>query len=256
MAFTGRVGTDAFYHMMTLFYTYTSPQHQFSEEASTLMRLQIDNNLELGWQPRDMLLYTNFDYEYRGVYARRIPDIYTAFDPTSNKVPVLLHLCERHLLPSGLYWYHDLDAYQCVPCDPPPDVTMFACARYAYKHDWQCGSFFFRPSDAFTAFLRRWNEEIAFIPTWSEYAKTRTDEKALKSLVLRGILSVEELNHRYNHVFKYADWTYDRAVKPIIASHFHPEPQSMARMVRGENKHGHPFVPERLARLFRQYGYE
>lgn len=241
---------------MKLFYAYTSPQHQFSEEATKLMRIQIDNNLELGWSPQDILLYTNFEYEYRGVHAIQVPDIYTAFDPTSNKVPVLLYLLERQLLPADdLYWYHDLDVYQLEPF-MPPDVTLFACARYGYKHDWQCGSLFFRVSDELTAFMRRWNEEIEFIPTWSEYAKTRTDEKALKSLVLRGILPVEELNHRYNHVFKYADWTYDRAVKPILASHFHPEPDSMARMVRGENKHKHPFVPERLARLLRQYGYE
>jgi hypothetical protein len=240
---------------MKLFYTYTSPQHQFGEEAVKLMQIQIDNNLELGRKLSDILLYTNFDYEYRGVRAIKIPDIYTAFDPTSNKVPVLLYLLERHLLPADdLYWYHDLDVYECESFDPPA-VTLFACARYAYKHDWQCGSFFFRISDELTSFMRRWNEEIEFIPTWSEYAKTRTDEKALKSLVLQGILPVEELNHRYNHVFKYADWTYDRAVKPILASHFHPEPDSMARMVRGENKHGIPFVPARLRLLLQRYGY-
>lgn len=241
---------------MKILYVYTSPKHQFGEEAAKLMQIQIDNNLELGREPEDILLYTNFAYEYRGVHTIQIPDIYTAFDPTSNKIPALVYLLERQRLPADdLYWYHDCDVYECERFDPP-DVKLFACARYAYKHDWQCGSFFFRVTDDLTAFMRRWNEEIEFIPTWSEYAKTRTDEKALKSLVLRGILPVEELNHRYNHVFKYADWTYDRAVKPILASHFHPEPDSMARMVRGENKHKHPFVPERLARLLRQYGYE
>ena len=243
--------------MMKLCYVYTSPQHRFGDEAARLMRLQIDNSIDLGWHPDDILLYTNFHYDYRGVYARLVPDLYTAFDPTSNKIPVLLHLLQSAAFPSvdDLYWYHDLDVYQLLWFTPPP-VQQFGCARYGYKHDWQCGSFFFRPTAFVRDFFARWNEEIAFIPTWSEYAKTRTDEKALKSLALRGILPVEELNHRYNHVFKYADWTYDRAVKPILASHFHPEPESMARMVRGENKHKHPFVNERLAYLLKQHGFE
>lgn len=244
---------------MKLFYTYTSPHHCFSEEAEKLMRIQIDNNLELNWHPKNIFLYTNFSYEYRGVVARQVPDIYAEFDPTSNKIPVILHLLRGQQLGTpgshGLYWYHDLDVYQLQPFEPPR-VRNFGIARYAYKHDWQCGSFFFSAAAAQAVeFFDIWNNEIKVIPTWSEYAKTRTDEKALKSLVLQKKLVVEELNHRYNHVFKYADWTYARADRPILASHFHPEPESMARMVHGKNKHKIPFVPARLKKLFQRHGF-
>ena len=239
---------------MKLFYTYTSPNHCFSEEAEKLMQIQIENNLELGIPIYDILLYTNFPYEYSGVVGRQVPDIYAEFDPTSNKIPVILHLLRRQQLGSGLYWYHDLDVYQ-TEAFPPPPVKHFGISRYCYKHDWQCGSFFFSPHMQAVEFFDTWNNEIKSIPTWSEYAKTRTDEKALKSLVLQKKLTVEELNHRYNHVFKYADWTYARADKPILASHFHPEPESMARMVHGKNNHNIPFVPTRLKELFRRHGF-
>lgn len=249
---------------MKLFYTYTSPHHCFSEGDEKLMRIQIDNDLELGWRwhlqtgqawrPQNILLYTNFSYEYRGVVAQQVPDIYAEFDPTSNKIPVILHLLREQQLDYDLYWYHDLDVYQCEAF-VPPHVRKFGIARYGYKHDWQCGSFFFRPHMQTVEFFDIWNHEIQTIPTWSEYAKTRTDEKALKSLVLQKKLVVEELNHRYNHVFKYADWTYARADKPILASHFHPEPESMARMVHGKNKHKIPFVPARLKDIFQRHGF-
>src|SRR3990172_9976850 len=122
---------------MKLLYVYTNPQKQFDEEAARLIKLQIDNNLELGFLPEDILLYTNFEYEYNGVKARIVPDIYTDHDPTSNKVPVILYLMQNHMLSDHLFWYHDPDVYQLDKFEPPP-IKSFGVARYGYKHDWQC----------------------------------------------------------------------------------------------------------------------
>jgi len=238
---------------MKLFYTYTSPEHRFHGESSLLMELQIDNSLELGWKREDILLYTNFEYSYNGVYSISIPNIHTEFDPTSNKVPIILSLLEKGKLPDELYWYHDFDVYQLEKFKEPP-VKYFGIAKYAYKGDWQCGSFFFRPSHYMTYFFRIWNAEIQFIPTWSEYAKNRTDEKALKSLVGRDVLKVKELNHTYNHVYKFSDRTYDTATKPILASHFHLEPDMIDTMVRGKNKHKIPFVNKRFTNFLKKRG--
>ena len=238
---------------MKLVYVYTNPKKQFDDLATRLIKLQIDNNLELSWQPDDILLCTNFEYEYCGVKARLVPDIYTNYDPTSNKVPVILHLLQNHLLDDYLYWYHDLDVYQFDQFGPPV-VNSFGVARYAYKHDWQCGSFFFRNNTK--QFFDVWNEGIKACVKWSEYARGRTDEKALKSLVLRQILFVEELNHTYNFCFKYHDRTYPSADKPIKAVHFHPTPNDLDVFMYGHNPTGKPYLPERLIGVFQRHGFK
>lgn len=46
---------------------YTNADKEFSEENKTLVKIHIDNSLELGWDRKDILLYTNFPYEYNGV---------------------------------------------------------------------------------------------------------------------------------------------------------------------------------------------
>ena len=48
---------------------FISPAGGFPKEHEELTKMQIDNSLELGWKPEDILLVTNFDYEYRGIKA-------------------------------------------------------------------------------------------------------------------------------------------------------------------------------------------
>ncbi|OGL25189.1 hypothetical protein A3A68_01800 [Candidatus Saccharibacteria bacterium RIFCSPLOWO2_01_FULL_48_13] len=237
---------------MKLFYAYTSPKKEFTEEAARLIKLQIDNNLELGWSPDDILLYANFEYQYRDIKSHIVPDIYTEFDSSSNKVPVILYLLQNNLLDDHLYWYHDLDVYQLDRFEPPP-VKSFGVARYAYKHDWQCGSFFFRNNTE--KFFDVWNEEIKDCVKWSEYTKTRTDEKALKSLVIRKLLSVEELNHTYNFCSKFHNRTYPSADQPVRAAHFRPASDDLDVFMYGNNRTGKPYLPERLIDLFHRHGY-
>lgn len=237
---------------MKLLYVYTNPSKQFDKVATRLVKLQIDNDFELGWAADNIHLYSNFEYEYRGVKARLVPDIYDDFDPTSNKVPVILRLLKNKLLDDDLYWYHDLDVYQLIPFEPP-DVKSLGIARYAYKHDWQCGSFFFRTKTEH--FFDVWNKEIKDVVKWSHYAKSRTDEKALKSLVLRQILIVEELNHSYNFCHKFSHRTYPTADKPIKAVHFRPDHNGLDEFMYGNNKFGIPYITPRLTNVFHRHGF-
>jgi hypothetical protein len=46
---------------------YISPEHKFLPEYDKLVRIQIDNSLELGWKKEDIMLVTNFIFEYNGV---------------------------------------------------------------------------------------------------------------------------------------------------------------------------------------------
>jgi len=41
----------------------TGKSRYFFERIETLLKAQIDNLLSLGWQPKDIILLTNFDFE-------------------------------------------------------------------------------------------------------------------------------------------------------------------------------------------------
>ena len=43
---------------------YIGPTDKFDDEHEVLTKIQIDNSLDLGWKKEDILLVTNFPYEY------------------------------------------------------------------------------------------------------------------------------------------------------------------------------------------------
>ena len=92
---------------------YTSPDTEFNKQHDFLARFQIDNSLQLGWKKEDIILSTNFPYEYKGVKSLLVNGVYCEKDPTSNKMFVLDYLFKSELLEKEhLYWYHDFDAYE------------------------------------------------------------------------------------------------------------------------------------------------
>ncbi len=46
---------------------FVHPSKDFLEEQKTSIKIEIDNNLSLGWKREDIILATNFPYEYNGV---------------------------------------------------------------------------------------------------------------------------------------------------------------------------------------------
>src|SRR3990167_7696496 len=130
---------------------YTGPNKKFSEEDSILARIQIDNSFDLGWKKEDILLATDFPFEYNGVRSFVIDrDIYYPFDLAANKVPVIIFLIEQGAIePKELYWCHDFDAYQNYIIDEKElglEGFDLGLTHYFYKPQWQFSSFFFKKS--------------------------------------------------------------------------------------------------------------
>jgi hypothetical protein len=228
---------------------YTSPKHQFDPETEKNLRVQIDNSLDLGWDPKDILLYTNFDYERNGVKSIVVPDIYQHhMDHTSNKVPVIAWLIENGL-PDELYWVHDIDAFQELIFEPPEVTKDIALAKYGYKDEWQCGSIFFKPSP----FWAYWNEEM------KRRKRTRTEEKVLLRLTKNGLADPQEIDVSYNLTFKFLHRTYKEPPKVL---HFHPnyKDETISHraldLVKGKNKLGVQIISDRLLAIFKKHGIE
>lgn len=237
---------------------YTNPNKEFSEENKTLIKIQIDNAVELGWRVEDILLFTNFEYEYHDVKATIVPDIYCDTDYTGNKIPVIIYLIKNNLLEDTTYWYHDIDAYQNIhfsdkELEPEKDLAL---AKYGYKPEWNLGMFAFKLS-ALDIFEKLWEK-------MQRRGRTRNDEKGFNGLVEYGFIDknrLTELDVSYNLTMRYLSRTYPDAIKPIRMLHFHPfhkdvlmKYNTIEMFMYGKNKLGIPIMSERLISLFQRYG--
>src|SRR3989344_3738987 len=94
---------------------FVHPSGDFLPEHKTSIKIEIDNNLSLGWKAEDIILATNFPYEYRGVKSLLVnSDNYDAnISPCAPIINVIVELFDRKLIEKNeLYWYHDTDLYQ------------------------------------------------------------------------------------------------------------------------------------------------
>jgi len=85
----------------------------YRNEMDTLAKLQVDNSLAFGWKREDIIIATNFEWEYNGVRSVVLPD--TTFSPkkrTVSKINGIIELIDRGIIGDEVCWFHDFDAFQ------------------------------------------------------------------------------------------------------------------------------------------------
>lgn len=242
---------------------YTGPQKKFREEDEILARIQIDNSFDLGWKKEDMLLVTDFEYEYNGLKSFVIEkDIYYDFDSNANKAPVALYLANQRVIePRELYWCHDFDAYELNKIDERElelDNFDLGLVPYFYKPEWQFSSFFFRNSAGDIL-------ELLDATTRAKPHPSRNNEKTLTKLIKNNAIDstrYKELNVTYSIAKKYLVTVYNEAIKPIKVLHFRPSDPKGERMpdsalsmfMYGKNNLRIPLMSDRLIKIFNYHG--
>lgn len=260
---------------------YINPQKGFDRENEILVKVQIDNSLDLGWKKEDIMLATNFEFEYDGIKALATGDAcYCTHSPKSTKTNVIVELFERRLIErEELYWVHDLDGWQTeviteVEVEAELGMADMGSTDAGSRLRWAGGSVFFKESarDIFS-----WIKKIMY--------KYKTDEeRALMILTGRetnirvgtarkyyapvGMPDVEDtdkrvkkINDTYNFTGTNIRRVYRSSMKPLRVVHFHPfrkrgwpELSDMvAFFMYSKNKLGIPIIPERLAKIFNRY---
>lgn len=98
---------------------YFNPEMKFSAQAESLVNRQIDNSLRLGWKKEDIILLTNFPYEYKMVKTKIVdPNLYCSSNKNVQKSNVIYNLLNQNLVKENELWlYHDLDCFQLCPID-------------------------------------------------------------------------------------------------------------------------------------------
>ena len=265
---------------------YINPRKDFDEKGKVTVKIQIDNSLDLGWEKDDILLVTNFPYQYGGVESIVISDdTYCTFDPLSTKTYTIPNLFEQTRIKKGeIYWAHDLDVFQNVVIPEAEIESEMGTADLGLTDKgrmprWNGGSLFFKETarDIFGA-----TKEIG-------YKYETTDEVALMVLATNNLLWATEpepeetigdriveanipgMKHaskrikKINITYNFRMWnirsTYPMAVKPIRAVHFNPLDTLIYDGIHvldffmyGKNKINVSLMSERLIKIFHKHG--
>ena len=205
-------------------------------ETQTLMKVQIDNSLDLGYKPDDIIFVTNFPYEYRGVKSLVVDNsAYCDFRPGSTKTTTINRLIkEGVIVPGEIYWAHDPDCYEINKItDEELDMDNFdiGFTTYGWSPKPCLGSYFFKHSAGDLFQLIR--DKI--------YEIQNEDERALVALLEANTNNIKNritfLNITYQIGMRHVDINFNLATKPLKALHFHPSKKGLMDKFR-------PLLPE------------
>lgn len=232
---------------------YTGPSKKLTVEDEVLIKIQIDNSLDLGWKREDIILAFDFPFEYNGVKSLVLPDgLYYNFDLLANKIPVLIYLISNRIISDNyLYWCHDLDAFELNKIEESELGLQnydLGLTHYTYKPEWQFGSLFFKVT-AFDMFEQIHKE------TLRKPHLSRNNEKVLTKLIKDNQIDprrYKRLNVSYNIMKKYLQTIYPLAIKPLRVLHFRPS-DAKDIMIDGNNSLKLPLINERLRKIFQKY---
>lgn len=241
---------------------YTGPNKNFQEEDEILARIQIDNSLDLGWKKEDILLITDFPFNYNGVKSQIVPNgLYYDFDKMANKSKVLAYLLhQKTIKPNVLYWCHDFDAYENFKIEKEElGLSNFdiGLVHYFYKPEWSFTSVFLK--DSAIDIINLLDQTISNKPYSS-----RNNEKTLTKLIKNNKIQASRykmLNVTYNITKRFLPIVYKEAIKPLKVLHFRPSnkdelmPDTALNMfMYGKNSLKMPLMSERLVKIFKHHG--
>jgi len=212
------------------------------ENLDLLLRSQIENSIELGWSVDDIILLSNFNYDFMGVRSIKV-DL-NKFCFTGSKVFGMKFLFKYGLV-NDVIWSHDLDAWQNVffKC---PDFKDVGIACYS-NSKFNGGSIFWRKKGEDIL------DDITEVIEKDKYNKEEpTLNKVLKSNKYKKRVTI--LNNTFNVGCSGYAKRWNRSMKPIHVCHFHPynrtawETHALDR--NGLDTKG---ISDRLENLLRKY---
>ena len=232
---------------------FISPRKQLYGEYAVLIKVQIDNALDLGWKPEDILFVTNFNYEYNGVKSIIVGDKnFCAVRPRSIKTSIIPHLVDEGIMEDGkVYWNHDFDAFQINSMSVSElglEGLDAGFTDYGWRTRWCLGSAFIKTSarDIFT-----WLREGIFVNLEDETILGKITDRNTHKINSR----IKKMNITYQIGMRHVEHNYELATKPLKVLHFHPhKPGLLDIFMHGKNGINTPFMTDRMIKVFHHHG--
>jgi len=221
------------------------------ENTLNLIRAQIDNSIECGWSANDIIIATNFEFEYKNVKAYVLDEICT-YSQFFHKQYATLELMKKGVFEGQNIWYHDLDAFQLEQFDFPYFRGDWGTCIYPNGdgHSCQCGIIYLKHSsqDMFEHLVE--NMKLERYGTHDDEVVIRNDIKLNPRFANR----VSILDTSYNLGMTGFRYRYEQAIKPIKVVHFHPDDHNQYNtMVEGKNEINVKIVNDRLLSIIKKH---
>ena len=91
---------------------------EHSLRAAMWLCYQIDNSLDLGWNPHKIVLGTNFKFKYKNIESTILYKSECDYSAVMSKTYGIIELIDRKIINDNV-WIHDLDAWQQYKFDFP-----------------------------------------------------------------------------------------------------------------------------------------
>lgn len=221
----------------------TSKSRYVPEKFETLMKAQIHNALEVGWNIDDIILLTNFNFEFMGVKAQIIP--LNDFCLSGSKMWGLLWLFNNTRVDETIY-AGDLDCWQNCWFNEPDFSTDVAACQYS-NPKWNGGNIFWKPESRDIV-----NKVVEILTENKAPNEEPTLNQVFRSEEYKDRITC--LNSTYNVGCSGFFERFTRSDKPIKICHFHP-PNFIAWEIHALDRDGlgAMSVTIRLERLLRRY---
>jgi len=205
-------------------------------------KAQIDNSLNFGWDPKDIIFAANFDYTYKGVKTI-ICKFNCSYCSTGSKTFAIRELFKKGLM-SDENWVHDLDAWQLAQFSFP-HIKDIGMVRYIGR--WNGGSVFIKPEA---------KDIIDAIASEIEKTQSNKEEPIIKKIfrIKQYKDRITALNQTYNVGATGFEKRYIICDKPVKVVHMHPtRTMDCNRNIGGMNRIGARLIGEDVLDLFKSY---
>jgi hypothetical protein len=223
-----------------LIYNIVNKLRYTNDTLINTLKAQIDNSLLNGWPPEDIILGTNFDFEYKGIKNIPLKDI-CEFNPFINKWYGIAELIEMGVLKED-FWLHDQDNWQVSKFQFPEFQNEIGGCLYREGGEFNTGSLFFKIKSAMIIkyivdFMKinstlNWSSDEDYIAT----LKNNTPVAKYFSI----------LNTEYNVGMTNFDYRFNIANKPIKVIGVKPHEKKDLDFYIGKN-----LVPTELFNIFK-----
>ena len=189
------------------------------------LKAQVDNSLRLGWHPDDIVIGTNFEFEYNGIRNYLLTRV-CEWSGFHNFWYGALELVENGIVDTK-FWLHDHDSWQLSPLEFPEFDGKIAGVEYGGTPEWNCGSICF--NEGAHSVL----EYIVAALEQNRNADISSDEVII-GFLRRYAPNKEEfvsINSRWNIGLTHSEYRLGNAIAPYQVLSFKPdEPEITSRL--------------------------
>lgn len=207
-----------------------------------MLKAQIENSLEVGWQPEEICVVSNFEFEHAGIKSLTTELNKTCI--TGSKMFAIQWLMKQKT--DDLYWAHDLDCWQSIAFTDMPKFKDVGVCQYSLPK-FNGGSIFWRQSA---------QDIVDMVVDGINTKQSNKEEPILNDIFKTPEVQqrVTVLNCSYNLGCSGFRTRFVHAMKPIRVSHLHPTNRIAWEMhVLDRYQFGVVAMGERLEKLLRRF---